>query len=432
MSDDTFVPQIEAPWILAMIICGFIGFILHVIIVAVTSHHYFAIMDSRKGLVFIVGCILLLCFNMLACLLWAVARTNIIIPLSVTACKFIYASNFLSYFIAKYILHCLLIFRIYMTFRGSALEMPRRSLVIFLTILSVNFFVAMSVWTISIAPSVLQGQWTVNGIDYRICTLFSDENSSNVNVSVKLCAVTIGIEDFIVGTITLWVFLTRFRHIAKESQETELFEASTRFGVASFFSVISTLFLFTLSIPFYPNMTFVLAIDATINSLCLFCVLSVGQDLYWYVCAPCRISGHRWFTLRRMYPDVSSTQLAAYFVQSQQDLETMTCPLPADNKTKRSNSTSAPRAPAEIHNNASYTATVGLNPVAHSLLIKCDKSNTLRKAWTDRGVVVQMRPLSRLHLTQQSSSAPVPSTKKNKRNTIGTLKKNESNPNVFV
>eukprot|EP01084_Bolivina_argentea_P048283 88976_1 len=245
---DNYIPQIEASWILAMIICGFIGFIIHVILVFVTSHHYFSGVDSRKGLIFIVGCILLLCFNMLACLLWAIARTNIIFPLSVPTCKFIYASNFLSYFMAKYILHCLLIFRIFLTFRGSALAMSRRALLIFICVLSVNFFVAMSMWEVSISPSVLQGQWTVNGVNYGICTLFSD--SSNVNVSVKLYAIIIGIEDLIVGTITLWVFLTRFRLIAREAHDIELFQASTRFGVASFFSHISTLFLFTLAIPF--------------------------------------------------------------------------------------------------------------------------------------------------------------------------------------
>eukprot|EP01084_Bolivina_argentea_P006700 12688_1 len=199
MVDENSMPQIEAPWILAMISCGFVGLTIHVAFITATARHYFTDInvDSRKGLVFIIGCILLLCFNMCACLLWAVARTNIIFPLSHTACGYIYASNFLCYFFAKYILHCLLIFRIYMTFKGSAMAMSFRHLVVFICIVSFNFLAAMCVWTMSIAPNVLQGQWTVNDTNYQICTLFSAE--AHQNISVQLSAITVGVEDFIVG-----------------------------------------------------------------------------------------------------------------------------------------------------------------------------------------------------------------------------------------
>eukprot|EP01083_Nonionella_stella_P154137 496237_1 len=423
MVDENSMPQIEAPWILAMISCGFVGLTIHIAFITVTTHHYLTDInvDSRKGLVFIIGCILLLCFNMCACLLWAVARTNIIFPLSHTACGYIYASNFLCYFFAKYILHCLLIFRIYMTFKGSAMAMSFRHLVVFICIVSFNFLAAMCVWTMSIAPNVLQGQWTVNDTNYQICTLFSAE--AHQNISVQLSAITVGVEDFIVGTITLVVFLRRFRQIARDAQDIQLFEASTRFGVASFFSVISTLFLFTFAIPFYPNMTFVLAIDATINSLCLFCVLSVGQDLYYYVCAPCRVAGNRWFDLRKMHPDLTASQLAGYFMSSsQQDLRagmdpsskmsqlTITTPGgkntavldPLDEARDEMNDTPVSIPPRR--------SALGLDPIASSLLIKTNSLSSKHVRLISRQIVdEESEPrMPRPMLPRKSESEPVP------------------------
>eukprot|EP01083_Nonionella_stella_P029065 80085_1 len=412
MADENYIPQINEGWALAMICCGFIGFTLHLVFVTQTSRHYCANMNSRKAHIFVLGCLLLLCFNMVACLLWAIARTNIIFPLSITACKFIYASNFLSYFMGKYTLHCLLIFRIYMTFRGSTLAMSFRSLMIFISIVSINFFIAMSIWTVSVSPAVLQGQWIVNNTTYSICTLFSD--SADHNLSVKLSAITVGIEDFIVGSITFVVFLRRFQQIAIEAQDIELLESSTRFGVAAFFSVISTLFLFTLAIPFYPNMTFILAIDATINSLCLFCVLSVGQDLYWYVCAPCRISGNRWLDIKRLHPNLSGVELAGAFMNaSHQDLKANI----DKNKLNQIIITSAGGSIAVLapmHGPINVPKTplsedrsLHLDPVASLILIKGTQSNSIKhKRFYDESDRDSVAAKPRLRI---SESAPVPS-----------------------
>eukprot|EP01083_Nonionella_stella_P024912 68621_1 len=312
-----YIPVIDSSWILAMIVTGGLGFILHTLFIGQTVRHYHMnnLYAGKKGSAFLLGCLLAFCFNMLACLLWVLFRTNIVVSTSPASCKIIYASNFLCYFLSKYILHCLLIFRIYMTFRGSKLQyMSLRSLALFISIVSINFFISIGVWTYSIVPNVLEGEWIVNNAHFTICTLFSDQ--VNQSYSVKVSAVIIGIEDFVVGTVTLIVFLKRFRQIALESHDIDLLDTSTRFAIVASIQVISTLCLFTLAIPFYPNATFILAIDATINSLCLLCVLSAGKSIYYYVFAPCRVTAEKWYQMARLYPDASASQIASYIMHS--------------------------------------------------------------------------------------------------------------------
>eukprot|EP01084_Bolivina_argentea_P287359 493073_1 len=294
-------PIIPTGWTIAMMTCGAIGLLVHIAFVVSTIRYYRSEeLDSIKGKIFIIACILVYIFNGFACFEWLFLRTDIIFTLNQTICSAIYSSNFMCYFIGKYWLHYLYIYRIYVTFRGSHVQMSKCHLYTFLMIFTLNFCISLSFWSYNVIPSVHDGHWYFNGNVHEICTLFSD-NASN-SVTVKAAALSIGLEDFIIGSITLFVFLKRFHLITKrvgdDTIDFQLLEFSIKFAVVASFSVISTLFLFTLAIPFYPNLTFILAIDATINSICLFCMLSIGTNTYNYLFYPCHRLGKKYIAYR--------------------------------------------------------------------------------------------------------------------------------------
>eukprot|EP01084_Bolivina_argentea_P215390 365666_1 len=198
-------PTIDSSWVIAMIACGCVGLMVHISIIIRTFPQLLSSQLKRKGKILIAACILVFIFNGIACLIWLLFRTDIIISLSITSCKIIYVANFLFYFTAKYILHCILIGRVYVVFLGTPYHIKFRAILLFVAIISVNFFITIGIWTVEVFPQVLKGIWMEH---YYICTLFS-ENANNT-INVKICAVLVGIEDFIVGGITLYIILKRF------------------------------------------------------------------------------------------------------------------------------------------------------------------------------------------------------------------------------
>eukprot|EP01083_Nonionella_stella_P210586 762261_1 len=283
------LPEINPLWVIAMISCGGIGVIIHILITLRTLPLLFSSKITQNGKILTFACILVFIFNGMACLIWLLFRTNLLIPISIISCKFIYVTNFLFYFIAKYILHCVLIGRTYLAFIGTPYQMKSKLMKIYVIIVSLHFFITISFWARGVFPNVLKGVW----MEYSICTLFS-ENAQNT-FTVKLCAILVGAEDFIVGSMTLYIILKRFLNLSNTSEGSRMVHLSIRYGIVACVAMVSTLFLFTLAIPFWPNVTFIIAIDATINSLCVFCVLSVGSKVYNILCFPFRCVEKQYF-----------------------------------------------------------------------------------------------------------------------------------------
>eukprot|EP01084_Bolivina_argentea_P215392 365671_1 len=235
------LPEINPLWVIAMISCGGIGVIIHILITLRTLPLLFSSKITQNGKILTFACILVFIFNGMACLIWLLFRTNLLIPISIISCKFIYVTNFLFYFIAKYILHCVLIGRTYLAFIGTPYQMKSKLMKIYVIIVSLHFFITISFWARGVFPNVLKGVW----MEYSICTLFS-ENAQNT-FTVKLCAILVGAEDFIVGSMTLYIILKRFLNLSNTSEGSRMVHLSIRYGIVACVAMVSTLFLFTLA-----------------------------------------------------------------------------------------------------------------------------------------------------------------------------------------
>ena len=98
-----------------MVSLGFIGSLILLTIICIATYNTYHIIRRREiskpliALNFIIWI-----SNFFACLNWTFFRTNIFHTISASSCIIIYISNYLCFMLAKYAIHILLLYRLYL------------------------------------------------------------------------------------------------------------------------------------------------------------------------------------------------------------------------------------------------------------------------------------------------------------------------------
>eukprot|EP01083_Nonionella_stella_P269919 913599_1 len=293
-ADTDGMPTVHESWIYAMIVLGFIGFValINIIIFAIykTYHKLRKVRalhtkaDLFKMMVNILLTFGIWIFNACACLEWAILRTDVFMELNPTKCIVIYISNYVFYMLGKLCLHFLLLYRLYLAFRGTALHVKSVLLRLFAVLISVDFIVCVSLWVDICLKKVTVGI-VVPSETLTFCTLYNNSSAAQITWYQKTWPILFGAQDCIVGILTLIIFIYKLNQLHRHTKNNSVTEALVRklfiMGCASIFS---TFMLFTFAVPFYSNLTFLLPLDALINSLCVLLLLDWTNPMYLKVC----------------------------------------------------------------------------------------------------------------------------------------------------
>eukprot|EP01083_Nonionella_stella_P023233 64264_1 len=293
-ADTDGMPTVHESWIYAMIVLGFIGFIalIDIIIFAIykTYHKLRKVRalttkaDQFKMMVNILLTFGIWIFNACACLEWAILRTDLFIELNPTKCTAIYISNYLFYMLGKLCLHFLLLYRLYLAFHGTALHVKSVLLRLFAVLISVDFIVFVSLWMDICLKKVTVGI-VVPSETLTFCTLYNNSSASQITFYQKTWPILFGAQDCIVGILTLTIFIYKLNQLHRHSKNNLATEALVRkLFIMGCTSIFSTFMLFTFAVPFYSNLTFLLPLDALINSLCVLLLLDWTNAMYLKVC----------------------------------------------------------------------------------------------------------------------------------------------------
>eukprot|EP01083_Nonionella_stella_P014090 39606_1 len=286
-------PQIPQDWIYTMIVFGWIAcpLILCIIAFAVYKHKQtpqklrsFHIQKLAQLLFTLWSC------NAIACAMWALCRTDLFITLNPTKCTAIYIINYLFYMLAKYFLHIALIYRLYIAFKNSEHRLQTRTIAALVLSISINFVVFSGLWLNTCIENVTIGI-TVPGYKLNVCTLFNSHADENMDAFHKIWPVLLGAQDLIIGLITLILFIYKMYHVSLnpfiQSKDKGMELVIRRLLICSIFAILSTFVFYTFAIPFYGNLTFLLPLDALINSFTVLLMISYGKQIYSVVCCGC-------------------------------------------------------------------------------------------------------------------------------------------------
>eukprot|EP01084_Bolivina_argentea_P050145 92206_1 len=303
-------PPVGENWIYTMIAFGFFGMFVILAIILIAAYKTFCNWESiskmklrkKKSKQFkqtqIILNILnftLWTLNFIACFQWTFLRTSLFISLNASKCTAIYISNYLSYLIAKYCLHLLLLYRLYVAFRNSRAFMLNPTFAkIFALIITINFIVFTSLW-MDICLSDVKVGITVPSHSLEICTLYNNSSDRKLSFYEKIWPILCGAQDFFVGIFTLAMFWYKINEFSRNRGKRSCDDNSRKTIVKTerlirkllilgAVSVFSTFIFFSFAVAFYGNLTFLLPFDAMINSLCMFLFLRGSNRYYYWVC----------------------------------------------------------------------------------------------------------------------------------------------------
>eukprot|EP01084_Bolivina_argentea_P060641 110781_1 len=282
------IPTVPERWIFTMIGLGFIGFLtLSFLLLIVIYKTYQSIIIQRKQIAKLLVLLnLTLCFfNAISCFEWAFLRTDLFFDVNITKCTVIYISNYLFYMLAKYCLHILLLYRLYLTFHGTTLEININFLKIFYSIITIDFIIFVILWIQICFRKVSVGVIVPSEI-LKICTLYNNSSASEMTTYERTWPLLFGIQDSLVGIGTLSIFIYKLNQLTKhiKDHDCKIEPLLRKLFILCITSILSTFIMFTFAIPFYPNLTFLLPLDALINSLCVFLLLEWANTVYIRLC----------------------------------------------------------------------------------------------------------------------------------------------------
>eukprot|EP00483_Globobulimina_turgida_P003773 UN03779 len=159
-------------------------------------------------------------------------------------------------------------------------------------IMTVNFLICTTLWVNTCILNVIVGV-TFPHQTLQICTLYNNDVHQTMDFYHKIWPILLGAQDFIVSITTVSVFASHIRKLAAHSTASgsNMYDMDIEFEmiirkliVLGLIAILSTSIFYTFAVPFYPNLTFLLPIDCTINSLCTLLLLEYGKDVYNVLC----------------------------------------------------------------------------------------------------------------------------------------------------
>ena len=155
-------------------------------------------------------------------------------------------------------------------------------------IITINFIIFTSLWFKIAMERVTIGISTESD-NLQICTLYSNDNIDNLTFYDQIWPTLFGGQDFIVGIITLIIFVKKIINISKNPGLNDI-ETETlirKLCILGSLAICSTFIFYTFAVPLYPNLTFLLPFDAILNSLCIVLLLDYSARIYHKVCCIC-------------------------------------------------------------------------------------------------------------------------------------------------
>eukprot|EP01083_Nonionella_stella_P015049 42126_1 len=324
-------PEIPQQWIYIMMVSGLIGVIIHLTIITISTIRECKNKQNKQAqqpqhLQIALHFIVWIC-NFIACVEWASVRTSLFMPLSPQTCQISYISNYLFYMIGKYALHILLLYRLYFVFRETHVRFKQPLVYVVFAIITITFVLFTTLWFYSAIHHVTVGVAVPDGV-IQICTMFNSNEQSNHPVN-RLWPILFGGQDLLIGLFTLALFFYKVRsfrtvttHIEPHAQD-GLYVVMRKLVVLGTISIASTFFFYTFAIPFYANLTFLLPVDACINSVCTFLLLGYAGPAYKALCCACERVVDVLFAVKAQMRRASS----AYTVSTRTEVE-LPNPLP--------------------------------------------------------------------------------------------------------
>eukprot|EP01083_Nonionella_stella_P247027 856960_1 len=295
MSHTSESPEISQEWIYIMIFCGWVGVVIHLLIFA---HSIYSNRQKKKtklsNIQRLLNFTIWIC-NLIACLEWGTLRTSIFLDLTVPRCKLNYISNYLFYMMGKYTLHILLFYRLYFIFRTTNVRFKERYVYLICAVITINFIIFTGLWFDAAMDHVTVGVLVPNR-SIEVCTMFNNSKET-VHAIDRVWPILLGGQDLIVGLFTLALFVYKMTQFHRdktasfyELHKTRIEQTTTvmrKLLVLGAISIASTSIFYTFAIPFYGNLTFLLPLDATINSLCTVLLFNYSSHVYKVLCCPC-------------------------------------------------------------------------------------------------------------------------------------------------
>eukprot|EP01083_Nonionella_stella_P043945 118543_1 len=278
--DDDVDATVDATWIIVMLTCSCIGILLHIILIVRTVMEIYSTERKKRETVYLLGCVLLFVSHFTVCLICFLFITDLVnIPSD--NCRSIYTIHLVVYFVAKYLFNLLMMRRIYKICSRTTHHIPWNLFITSILLVLLMFVTSIILWVYLSESHISTGHWMDSHKSHYVCMLTLTDD-----FMVKLPTCAIGLEDFVVAMITLFIWFRAFRKLSAGIKDKDLFQNMIRFLVLRSMSMISTLCLLTLAVIWYPNAMFLLVVDAIICSLCIFCTLVSGQRAYEHLCCP--------------------------------------------------------------------------------------------------------------------------------------------------
>eukprot|EP00484_Ammonia_sp_Unknown_P025500 CAMPEP_0197028104 /NCGR_PEP_ID=MMETSP1384-20130603/7883_1 /TAXON_ID=29189 /ORGANISM="Ammonia sp." /LENGTH=191 /DNA_ID=CAMNT_0042457055 /DNA_START=552 /DNA_END=1127 /DNA_ORIENTATION=- len=125
-----------------------------------------------------------------------------------------------------------------------------------------------------------------------ICTMYNSASADKLTLYEEIWPSLLGGQDFVVGAITLILFVKKIKdltgshalHTQHAPHDIETETLIRKLSILGSLAIVSTFVFYTFAIPFWPNLTFLLPFDATVNSLCIVLLLDYASSVYRQAC----------------------------------------------------------------------------------------------------------------------------------------------------